>query len=124
MTRISNPKILLHLEGLTFFLFSISVYFLVLKASLSFFLILFLAPDLTFLGYLINKKTGSYIYNAAHNYLFPILLLGLSFYYTSYFGNLGIELSMIWLSHIGIDRLLGYGLKYPDAFKNTHLNKV
>jgi hypothetical protein len=33
-------------------------------------------------------------------------------------------LCVIWVAHIGFDRLLGYGLKYPTAFKDTHLGKV
>jgi hypothetical protein len=28
---------------------------------------------------------------------------------------------LIWLAHIGMDRMAGYGLKYPDAFRHTHL---
>ncbi len=34
------------------------------------------------------------------------------------------QLALIWLGHIGIDRALGYGLKYPTAFKDTHLDRV
>ena len=33
-------------------------------------------------------------------------------------------IALIWLAHIGIDRALGYGLKYPTAFKDTHLQRV
>jgi hypothetical protein len=31
-------------------------------------------------------------------------------------------LSLIWTAHIGFDRLLGFGLKYSNRFKDTHLN--
>ena len=34
------------------------------------------------------------------------------------------QVALIWLAHIGMDRLLGYGLKYPTAFKDTHLQRV
>ena len=34
------------------------------------------------------------------------------------------KVALIWLAHIGMDRLLGYGLKYPSAFKDTHLQRV
>jgi hypothetical protein len=34
------------------------------------------------------------------------------------------KIALIWLAHIGADRLLGYGLKYPTAFKDTHLSRV
>ena len=32
--------------------------------------------------------------------------------------------ALIWISHIGFDRLLGYGLKYPTQFRDTHLQHV
>jgi hypothetical protein len=38
--------------------------------------------------------------------------------------DLLIQLALIWLGHIGLDRALGYGLKYPTAFKDTHLQRV
>lgn len=28
------------------------------------------------------------------------------------------------LTHIGIDHAVGYGLKYPTGFKDTHLQRV
>ena len=34
------------------------------------------------------------------------------------------QIALIWLAHIGVDRLLGYGLKYPTGFKDTHLQRV
>jgi hypothetical protein len=36
----------------------------------------------------------------------------------------GVQLGLIWLAHIGIDRALGYGLRYPDAFNENHLQRV
>jgi len=35
-----------------------------------------------------------------------------------------IPYALIWLAHIGIDRALGYGLKYPTFFRDTHLQHV
>jgi hypothetical protein len=32
--------------------------------------------------------------------------------------------ALIWLAHIGMDRTIGYGLKYPTAFKDTHLQRA
>ena len=35
-----------------------------------------------------------------------------------------IQAGLIWLTHIGVDRLVGYGLKYPTDLKRTHLQRV
>ena len=35
-----------------------------------------------------------------------------------------IKLGLIWLAHIGMDRAIGYGLKYPTNHKDTHLQRV
>lgn len=79
---------------------------------------LFLAPDLFMLGYVRGPRAGAAAYNLGHTYLVPLALLGL--------GHLAalpllMALGLIWAAHIGLDRMLGYGLKYPWAFKATHL---
>jgi len=73
------------------------------------------------IGYLANKKLGAIIYNLIHTYTLPLLV-----YAGLYFlGQTPYEwLILIWLAHIAFDRLLGYGLKYNTAFKDTHLNRV
>jgi len=85
------------------------------------FAVLFLAPDLGMMGYALGKKIGAAVYNAAHTYV-AVGLLWLFGY------RLGIPsvlpLCLIWMAHIGFDRLLGYGLKYPSEFKDTHLGRV
>lgn len=83
--------------------------------------VLALAPDLAAVGYLAGNRIGAAAYNAAHTYVGPVVLATV--------GVLGdidtaTQLSLIWLVHIGADRLLGYGLKYPSAFKDTHLQRV
>ena len=77
------------------------------------YVILFLAPDLSFAGYLAGPKAGAIIYNAAHSYMAPVALMtpGLRFA-----EPLVLSIAMIWLAHIGIDRALGYGLKYAAGF--------
>ena len=85
------------------------------------FLLLLLAPDIFMIGYLINNKAGAILYNFAHTYTTPLLLL-LAGQILSV-NNL-IMISFIWIAHIGMDRMLGYGLKYETGFKNTHIQKV
>jgi hypothetical protein len=81
---------------------------------------LFLYPDIGMLGYAVNSRMGAICYNLFHHLLSVLVLVALG-----YFADVDwlIMLGVIMLAHIGFDRVLGYGLKYPDAFKNTHLDK-
>jgi Domain of unknown function (DUF4260) len=83
------------------------------------FLALLLVPDLSMLGYFVNPRVGAVSYNLAHSTLGPIALGALA-----YLGILPMALPLIWLAHVGMDRALGYGLKYPTAFGDTHLGQV
>jgi len=85
------------------------------------FAVLFLAPDLFMLGYLANVRVGSALYNLAHTLVGPIGLLLVAFVLSAqHFTPYGL----IWLSHLGLDRMLGYGLKYPTQFRDTHLQHL
>lgn len=118
--RISLTKFLLHIEGLVVLVLSIYFYFH-LQFSWVVFLILLLAPDLSALGYLKNVKVGSVLYNLFHTYTIPaaVMIFGLLMN-----NSLFLMMSLIWIAHIGMDRMLGYGLKYPTKFHDTHLNRV
>lgn len=110
-------KIILHLEGLTVFIGSMLVYGMI-DYSWWLFVILLLAPDLSILGYLKNERVGAYVYNIFHTYVLAFLVIG-----TGYFMEMKllIGLGVIWISHIGMDRMFGFGLKYTDGFQSTHL---
>jgi hypothetical protein len=117
---LTKPKILLHLEGAAILILCVFFYHQ-LHASWLLFAILFLAPDLFMLGYLANVRIGSAAYNFAHTYITPAILLA-----TAYFAGRPqlFPLALISTAHIGFDRLLGFGLKYPTNFKDTHLQRV
>jgi hypothetical protein len=83
--------------------------------------VLFLAPDISFLGYLAGPKAGAIAYNAAHSYMVPMALLTAGFGFAP---SLLLAVAMIWLAHIGFDRALGYGLKYSAGFGFTHLGRI
>lgn len=85
------------------------------------FAILFLAPDLSFAGYLAGPRVGAWAYNLAHSLIGPLLLMGAGLLAAA---PLAITLSLIWLAHLGFDRALGYGLKSPEAFGVTHLGLI
>jgi len=113
-------KVLLRLEGLVLFAGMVLLY-AVWGGSWWLFAILFLAPDLSFLAYLTDARTGAIVYNAAHSYLAPVALMTLGFGLPE---PLTLSIAMIWLAHIGIDRALGYGLKYTAGFGVTHLGRI
>jgi hypothetical protein len=113
------PSILLRLEGAAVFGASIALYLHLDFSILA--LVLFLAPDLSFLGYLAGPRAGAATYDAVHTELWPIVIATLGVLADA---SVLTEVGLIWLAHIGIDRLLGYGLKYPTAFTDTHLGRV
>jgi Domain of unknown function (DUF4260) len=121
-TRITTmkPGLLLHIEGAAVLL-AAGVFYHQLHASWLWFAVLFLTPDLFMLGYLTNKKVGAAVYNLGHTYTVPLLLLSVLWllWQASY-----VWISLIWLAHLGFDRMLGYGLKYETAFKDTHFQRV
>lgn len=84
----------------------------------AFFALFVLVPDLTMAGYLIDRRWGARIYNFGHTYLTPACLGAFGFAFAA--PTLS-QLALIWAAHIGADRLLGYGLKYPAGFGATHL---
>ena len=83
------------------------------------FAVLFLVPDVSMVGYLANVRAGAAAYNAIHTYVGPLCLALYSF---STDHRTVLLISLIWIAHIGFDRMLGYGLKYPTFFKDTHLS--
>lgn len=89
-------------------------------ASWWLFAALWLVPDLSFLGYLAGPRVGARCYNAVHSYIVPAAL---AFAALILHRNALLPFALIWFNHIGVDRLLGYGLKYPTAFGDTHLGR-
>jgi len=111
---------LLRLEGLTLFV-GMTLLYAVWEGSWWVYALLFLAPDLSFLGYLAGPKAGAILYNAAHSYMAPMALMTTGFALSS---PLVLSIAMIWLAHIGLDRALGFGLKYFAGFGFTHLGRI
>lgn len=113
-------KILLHIEGLAVLLLSLYLYE---SNDFSWILLIVLlfVPDVSMVGYMINQKIGALIYNLFHTYIIAIIVVFFGLLLTNP-TTLGIGL--IWTAHIGMDRMLGYGLKYPTHFKDTHLHRV
>ena len=77
-----------------------------------------LAPDIAMTGYLAGTRPGAHVYNLTHATLLPAVMLGAGYWQAD---RLVMALALVWLAHIGLDRLLGMGLKYNDRFTHTHL---
>jgi len=82
---------------------------------------LLLTPDIGMLGYLINPKIGALTYNLFHHKAIAIVFMLLGYFYL---GSIVLLVGIILFSHSALDRMLGYGLKYPDSFKHTHLGSI
>jgi hypothetical protein len=119
-TRTTMPGALLRLEGLAYVAAAVATYASLGHSWLLFALLLF-SPDLMMLGYLHSPRVGAVAYNVAHTSSLPLLLGVAGMLLAS---PLAVQLALIWLAHIGMDRALGYGLKYGDGFKHTHLSEM
>lgn len=110
---------LLRIEGLAVGVVS-AILYAHTGASWWLFAALWLVPDLSMLGYLGRPCRGARIYNAAHTYTVPLTLAasGLVLHAQGV-----LPFALIWVNHIGVDRLMGYGLKYSTGFSWTHLGK-
>ena len=111
---------LLRLEGMALLGAALALYWRS-GGDWKLFAILFLAPDLSFLGYLGGARFGAAAYNAAHSTLGP---LALSAFALALHQPLALGVALIWFAHVGFDRALGYGLKYARGFGFTHLGRI
>ena len=120
MTFLQDPVALQRLEGGVLVGLSLLLYW---KAGGSWLLyvVLILAPDLFMLGYLRGPGAGAALYNLGHTWLLPGILAAVGILGGA---SITIDIALIWLGHIGADRLLGYGLKLPTAFQDTHLGRI
>lgn len=115
-----RPRPLLRVEGLTLFVAAVGAY-LALGEPLWLFALAILAPDLGLVGYLAGPRAGAWTYNAAHVYPLPAALLAGGLLAEV---PLAVALALVWFAHIGVDRAVGYGLKYESGFGDTHLSRV
>ena len=114
------PRVLLHAEGAAVGAAAVALYF---HGGYAWwlFVALVLAPDLSMAGFLAGPAVGTMAYNTLHTYALPVVLGGVGAIVGA---DIAVQLALIWLAHIGIDRAIGYGLKYPSGFKDTHLQRV
>ena len=111
---------ILRLEGLALATFAIGAY-AATDGTWHRFALMLLVPDLAMLAYAAGPRLGAACYNAAHSLIGPAALAALGVWAAQ---PTTLSLALIWAAHIGIDRMLGYGLKYASGFRATHLGRV
>lgn len=116
----TRPAFLLRLEGAAVVGLAV-ILFRELAGSWLLFAALFLAPDLSLIGYLGGARPGARVYNLAHTFVFPAALYAVGFVVAQ---PAAMVAGLIWGAHIGLDRLLGFGLKFVTGFRDTHLARV
>lgn len=79
-----------------------------------------LLPDISIIGYLVNKRVGSITYNIVHNYALGLILMLVGILSLHFLQIIGIGI----IIHVGLDRFFGFGLKYPKDFKETHIQRL
>ncbi len=114
----AGVRAILRLEGAAAFAAAIALY---ADAGYSWplFALLILAPDLAMLPYLIGPRAGAFAYNLVHTYALALPFAVAAFALGS---PAATAIGLIWIAHIGMDRMLGYGLKYVSGFGDTHLS--
>jgi hypothetical protein len=117
-----TPAILLQLEAWILLIVSCALYQHLLPHHWLLFAALFLVPDLSLFAYTAGtSRLAALLYNSAHSYSLP-LILGCASYAAAW--HLGIAIALIWCAHIAFDRGLGFGLKFAEGFKPTHIQRA
>ena len=117
---LNDPIALQRLEGGVLLALSLLIYWKLAGPWLVY-VLLILAPDLFMLGYLRGPRLGASAYNLGHTWLLPGILAAVGIIGGASFA---LDVALIWFGHIGVDRLLGYGLKFPTGFQDTHLGRI
>jgi hypothetical protein len=113
-----KPRVWLRLDGVVLLVTSI-ILFALTHQHWWVYPVLFFVPDVFMIGYMRDTKVGAIFYNAGHSYFLPSLLVLFGWHH-----HLALAIGLIWLGHVGFDRLAGYGLKYDTNFKHTHLGSL
>ena len=116
----TKPEILLRIEG-AFDLALSLIFFRAIQGDWLLFILLLLVPDLAMLGYLRSPRLGTVCSNLAHTLAGPFLIVAYAYLTKSLWL---LPYALIWTAHIGLDRMLGFGLKYPTRFGDTHLGRM
>ena len=115
------PLRVLRCEGVVLLAGAVGTYFTGLDEPWWLVPLLLFVPDVFMVGYARSRRLGAVLYNVAHSYPAPAALGGLAIALEE---SLWQGVALVWFAHIGMDRALGYGLKYETGFKDTHLGRI
>lgn len=118
--KVILTTVLLRIEGATLLALSALLYGLN-GGNWLLFVLLFLLPDVSMLGYLAGSRVGAVSYNLFHTYAAPSLLAALGLLAEN---PLVVSVALVWFAHIGFDRMVGFGLKYPTGFTTPPTNAL
>lgn len=116
----SSVRLLLHAEGLAAFIAGVALFGWAGGQWLWLVPLLFV-PDLSMIGYASGSRVGSHVYNAVHNWALGLAVLGAGLWLVS---TPLVIAGAVLVAHVGFDRALGYGLKYPTGFRDTHVSRA
>lgn len=103
------------------FMFGLSIFLFSKLDYAWWYALLILAPDLSMVGYLVSTQVGAMAYNLIHHKALGIGIFVLGIVLV----NQPLQfIGLILFGHSSMDRMLGYGLKYPDSFEHTHLGMI
>jgi uncharacterized protein DUF4260 len=110
----------LRIEGLAALMAGVAIYG---SAGGSWLLLipLLLVPDTSMAGYLGGPRLGAWTYNLVHQWAAGLAVLAIGVWAAA---DWAVLLGALLIAHVGMDRALGYGLKYPTAFQMTHLGRI
>ncbi len=113
-------KLILKLEEAA--MFGASIYaFSFLPYAWWWYPVMILAPDVSIAGYAAGPRVGAVIYNLFHHKGIALAIWAAGIVTENHVLAFA---GIILFGHSSMDRLSGYGLKYPDDFKNTHLGRI
>ena len=118
---IGRPLRVLRSEGVVLLTVALATFFSALDQPWWLVVAVLFTPDLFMIGYARSSRTGAALYNFAHSYPAPALVGAAAVASSS---ALWQAVALIWFAHIGLDRALGYGLKYDGGFHLTHLGHI
>jgi hypothetical protein len=103
------------------FLAAVAAFFAALDEPWWILPLLLFVPDVFMVGYARSQRAGAWLYNVAHSYPAPTVLGAVASFAHE---TMWQAVALVWFAHIGMDRALGYGLKYETDFRDTHLGRI
>lgn len=114
-------RLLITEEIFQFFFALIMLWLLPFSMPWWIWLLLFFLPDISFIAYSFGPKVGAVFYNLFHHKGLCLLIAGIGILLNIPFL---LSFGILFYAHASFDRIFGYGLKYSDSFKNTHLGII